>query len=292
MSKVLVMTDTVACIPSELAEEYQIKVVPAANINYDGHTYIEGETINAMEAYELIKKDPDRFITAAVTPGYLLDAYRELSLKSQDILFITLASALSAVFKTANLATDLFREESPQTTIRILDSRTVAGAQGLVVLAAAKAAAQGMSLDQVASIAEQVRQKTVGIMLLDTLRYVYRTGRMSKTSSRIASILNVKPINRVSDEGTIENVDRVRKREDGLKRLITLIKDEAGTEALHFILSHAAAPEIAEAFSEQLKQEFNCLSIVISDYSPVMGYGAGPRALFVGFHPELNLSKA
>jgi len=154
MSKVLVMTDTVACVPNQLAEEYQIRVVPAANIIYDGHTYIEGDTINAVEAYELIEKDPDRFVTSAVTPSYLLDVYRELSSKSQDILFITLASALSAVFKTGGLAADLFREESPQTTVRVLDSRAVAGAQGLVVLTAAKAAARGMNLDEVASITE------------------------------------------------------------------------------------------------------------------------------------------
>jgi len=291
MSKVLILTDTVACLPDELAEEYQIRVVPAANIVYDGHTYIEGETINAMEAYELIKKDPDRFITSPVTPSYLVDVYRELAPKSQDILFITLSSTLSAAFKTVSLAADLFRNESPQTTIRVLDSRTVAGAQGLVVLAAAKAAARGMSLDEVASVAEQVRQKTAGVMLLDTLRYVYRTGRMSKTSSRIASILNIKPINRVNDEGAIEFVDRARKREDGYRRLLALIKKEAETGSLHFILSHAAAPEMAESFSEQLKHEFNCLSMIISDYSPVMGYGAGPGAIFVGFHPELDLWK-
>ena len=108
MAKVLVMTDNVACIPYELAEENQIKVVPTANIVFDGHTYIEGVTISATEAYQLIKKDPDRFITSAITPDYLLDAYRKLSTESQDILLITLASALSAFFKTASLTACTF----------------------------------------------------------------------------------------------------------------------------------------------------------------------------------------
>lgn len=291
MPNVRVMTDNVACIPPELAKENNIMVVPTANILYDGHTYIEGVTISASEAYQLIKKDPDRFITSAVTPDYLLGEYRKVSAESHDILVVTIASSLSAFNKVASLAADLFREESPQTTVRVLDSRTCGGAQGLVALAAAKAAAQGMNLEQVADIAEQVRQKTGGIMFLDTLRYIYRTGRMSKTASRIASILNIKPINWVSDEGTVELAAKVRKREDGYKRLLELIREKAGTDALHFIVSHAAAPEIAERFSELLKQEFNCLSLVISDYSPVMGYGAGPGAMFVGFHPELGLMK-
>jgi len=291
MSKVLVMTDSVAGIPQNLAEEYQIKVVPAANIIYNGTDYIDGVTLSASEAYDLIKKDPDRFITSALAPGYFLDEYRQLSTKTQDILHITLSSALSANFKAAVLAAEMLQKESPQTNLRLFDSRTVAGAQGLIVLAAARAAAQGMDLEKVASITEQVKQKTKGIMMLDTLRYVYRTGRMSKLASRVASLLNIRPINRMTDEGTLEFVDRVRKREDGYKKLIELIKKEAETDSLHFMVMHAAAPEMAERFSELLKQQFNCLSMLISEYSPVMGYGAGPGAIFVGFHPVLDLFK-
>lgn len=291
MSKVVVMTDSVACIPKELAEKHQIEVVPAANIMFDGQTYIDGVTISAAEAYQLLRKDPDRFVTSAITPGQLMEVYRQLSARSQEILFITLASVLSAVFKTASLAADIFKSESSQTTIRVLDSRAVAGTQGLVVLAVAKAVAQGFGLDRVASLVQQVRQKTGGVMMLDTLRYVYRTGRMSKLGARLVSLLNIKPINRLSEEGKIVFVDRVRKREDGYKRLLVLIRDEAGTEALHFMITHANAPEMAERFSELLKQNFNCLSMSISDFSPVMGYGSGPGTLFIGFHPELDLLK-
>lgn len=291
MSKVLIMTDSVAGIPKNLAEEYQINVVPAANILFDGHTYIDGVTLSTTEAYQLIKKDPDKFTTSALNPGYFLDEYLKLSKKAQDILHITLSSALSANCKTAGLASEMLQKESPQTNLRIFDSKTVAGAQGLIVLAAARAAAQGKSLDDVAGIAEQVRQKTKGIMMLDTLRYVYRTGRMSKFASRMAALFNIKPINRMTDEGTLEFVDKVRNREAGYKKLIDLIKEEAKTDSLHFMLMHAAAPEMADRFSQLLRQQFNCLRVLVSEYSPVMGYGAGPGAIFVGFHPELDFLK-
>jgi DegV family protein with EDD domain len=291
MSKVLVMTDTVACIPKDLAREYNIKVVPAANIFYDGHEYIDGVTLIATDAYQLIKKDPDRFVTSALTPAYLAEEFGKASKETQNILFITLSSALSAASKTAQLAAELSKEKTPQTTIRIFDSKTVGGAQGLIALAAAKAATKGMSLDDIASIAEKARQQTHGLMMLDTLRYVYRTGRMSKMGSRIAAMFNIKPINRMTDEGKLEMVDRTRNRDDGLEILINLIQDYAKTDALHFIVSHADASDMANQFSEMLKQKFNCLSLIISDYSPVMGYGSGPGAIFVGFQPELDLSK-
>jgi DegV family protein with EDD domain len=288
MAKVAVMTDSVAGIPPALAEEYHIKVVPAANIVFDGHTYIEGITLSIAEAYELIRKDPDKFTTSALNPGYFLEEYLKLSKRTSDIMHITLSSALSANYKTAGLAAEQLKEASPQTNLRLFDSRTVAGAQGLIVLAAARAAAQGKSLSEVADIAEKTRGKTKGLMMLDTLRYVYRTGRMSKFGSRVAALFNIKPINRITDEGTIEFVDRVRNREAGYQKLIELIKKEVGSEALHFMLMHAAAPDMAERFSELLRQNFDCRRVLVSEYSPVMGYGAGPGALSVGFHPELE----
>ena len=150
MSRVTVMTDSVAGVPGELAEEYQIKIVPTAHILYDGQSYIEGVTINAMEAYQLLRKNPDKFNTSPMSPAYLLDVYRELSAKSRDILFIPVSSGLSAFYKSAALAADLLRQESPETTVHIVDSKMVASGEGIIALAAAMAAARGMTLSQVA----------------------------------------------------------------------------------------------------------------------------------------------
>lgn len=291
MSKVLVMTDSVSCISKEMAAKHHIYVVPAAHIYYNGKQYTEGVTLSATEAYQLIKNDPDRFITSALTPAYLLEEFTKASKQSSDILFIVLSSALSAASKTAAMAADLLKEKSPRTTIKILDSKTVASAQGLIVLQAAKAAVSGMSLDAVADFAEKVRQQTRGIMMLDTLRYVYRTGRMSKMGARIAAMFNIKPINKMTEEGKLEMVDRTRNRDDGLEIMVNYIKNAVTTKDLHFMVTHAADIDLANQLSNMLKKNFNCLNMVISDYSPIMGYGAGPGAVFVGFHPEINLPK-
>lgn len=289
MKKIQVMTDTVAGVPKELTLEYNIKVVPAANILVNGRTYIEGIDLSISEAYQLIERDPDRFITSAISPGFLVDTYRELSKNSQEIFFITLSSALSAVSRTAQLASESLREELPQIRVKVFDSKTCSGAQGLIVLAAARAAQKGCSLEQITGIAEKVRENCGYLVLLDTLRYVYRTGRMSKMASRLASFFNIKPISRVSSAGTLDYVTRVRKREDGVQKLLELIQQDKGTQALHFWVMHADAPEFAEQFCQRLRERLNCLSIITSEYSPVMGYGTGRGALSVGFHPELNL---
>jgi len=296
MSKITVMTDAVAGIPKELAGKYQIRVVPTAHIIYDGHIYLEGSTINAMEAYQLLRQDPDKFNTAAVPPAYLLDIYRELGTRSQEILFITISSALSALSQSAAIAADLLQQEAPEMTVQIMNSRTAGSGQGLVVLAAAKAAAQGMNLEQVASIAEQAREKTGTLILLDTIRYIYRAGRAPKLASVVGSMLGVKPLSRMSDAGEFNPAGISRTRKGGIKKMLEMIRTDAGkmirtdagTDALHFMVMHADAPRVAEELSEQLKQEFNCLSMVISEFSPIMGYATGPRTLTVGFQPELD----
>jgi len=290
MANVLVVTDTVACIPSELAEELNIEIIPAAILNIGGKDYIEDVDITADEAYEYLKQDADKFSTTPVTPEYLLAQYRKLGKENKEILFIPLSSALSALMKTATIMADEYKKEAPEVNIRIVDSRGVAGTQGLVALAAARAAAKGLSLEEVASVAEKTRQVTGGLMMLDTLKYIYRTGRMSKLKARLISLLNIRPINKMMEDGTIEMVDRDRKREKGLKKLADMIGKEAGTDALHFAISHSAAREMAEGFAEALKAKYNVLSMLISNYSPVMGYGGGPGCIFVGFHPELDFT--
>ena len=288
MSNVIVMTDSVACIPADIAKELQIKVVPAANIYIDGKTYIEGESITAAEAYRLIKEDPDRFNTSPISPDYLLRTYRELSEKTDRILFVTIASGLTALSKTARVAAELFMHTSPGINISIFDSRACASTQGLLVMAAARAAAQGKNPEEITDLLKNTRDKAGGIMMLDTLRYVYRTGRMSRTASQIASVFNIKPINKIKEDGTLEMIDRSRKTSDGIERLVKAVQKESSGQPLHFMVTHAACPENMQILVDKLKERCNCLSMITGDYSPIMGYGAGPGALFVGYHPEVS----
>jgi DegV family protein with EDD domain len=288
MSKVKVMTDSVSSITPELAREYNIKIVPAANIDYDGKMYPDGVSITPAEAYRLLEKNPDKFSATTLSPGEFMAHFREANRESNDLIYIGFSSALSGTYKLLVLAAEQYQKDNPNVNIKTFDSKTTASAQGLLAIAASRAAAAGLELNRVLKVVEKARPLTGGIMMLDTLRYVYRTGRMSKTAARLVSLLNIKPINRMTDEGTLELVDRVRKREDGYRKIMELIRKEAGTEPLHFIVSHADSPEIGDRASELLKENFDCLSLEVTEYSPIMGYAAGPRCLFIGFQPEID----
>jgi DegV family protein with EDD domain len=284
-----IMTDTVACLPPDLAKKYNIKVIPAAHIIFQGKSYTENVNISAKEAYDLIRKDPDNFITSAITPVHVLEAYRELGKDSREIIFITISSCLSAVYKSAAQAAALFKEESPTTYIKIIDSKSVAGGEGLLAIAAAQAAEKGMNISQITEMIEKLQKQTKLVMMLDTLRYIYRSGRMSKLSARLVSMLNVRPINWMTPDGTIEMASRVRNRDDGIKRIVSMIKAEVKDEELIFMLSHADDPDFIGKMADSIRQNFKVKDLIIGDYSPVMGYGAGPGAICIGFRPDLKL---
>ena len=290
MSNIRIMTDSTACIPPDLAQKYKIKIIPAAEYIINGKKYIENINITTKDAYDFIRKDSVTFTTSAVTPGQVVEAYKELSQDSQNILFITISSRLSAVYKSAGLGASIFKDMSPQTNITIIDSKSVGGGAGLAVLAAARAAEQGLGAEQVISVAQQYLKQTRCFITMDTIRYIYRIGRASKVSARIGSLLSVRPINQVTEDGTVEMLERVRSRKAMMDRVIQLAKERANDSNLTFMISHGDAPDLAEDLAGKMKQNFNCRDIIIGDYSPIMGYGGGPGAMCIAFHPEIKLS--
>ena len=111
MQNVRVMTDTLAGVPPEVADQHDIKVIPAGNITYEGRSYLDGVTITLGGAYDLLQKNPGKFQMYAVAPGYLLDVYRDVETASRDILFITISSARRAFHDPASLAAELYQRE-------------------------------------------------------------------------------------------------------------------------------------------------------------------------------------
>jgi len=289
MSKVLVLTDTVSGLSKEMAAKYGIGIIPAANIIFQGKSYPDGTGISPQEAYRYLQMDPDKFSTVTLNPSYLIEVLRETIGGHDKVVFLTIPAKLSAANKIASMTAEQLMQENPGLELRVVDSKTVASGQGLLAIAAARAAEQGLDIDQVIEYIHQTRPKIGALMLLDTLKYVYRTGRYSKTVAMIATLLQIKPVNRVNADGSMDVVDKVRKRQDGYQRLIDLIRKETATNDLHFLVAHSDAPEIAEEFINILKTRFNCLSVLTTQFSPIMGYAAGPRCLFIGFHPELGL---
>lgn len=241
--------------------------------------------ITAAQAYQALSEDPDHFGTSPSSPGDFLESYRSASLKAKNVLCITISSGLSAGYSSALLAADLAKTELPGTPIHVLDSRNVTAAEGFIVLAAAKAAAAGKTLQECTHEAEIVRDKVTFLAYLDTLKYVYRTGRVPKIVSKIGSALHIKAVLTVSD-GLVHMKHIVTDKNHAVNLMLRDMKDFIGDSISHIAVMHADVPEEAEQLKEMVAANFKCSELWITEFSPVMGYATGRGTLGLAFYAD------
>jgi len=282
--KVAIITDSIACLTREHVEQYGITIAPIP-LSFKGKIYRDWVDITPDEAYELFLQDPGSFKTAGASPGIFLEAYREASKQAKNILCITLSAKLSGAKDAAQQAREDIKEELPQATIEVLDSQTVTAAEGFVALAAARAAEEGKSLAEVVKAAEEMVGKVTFLAFLDTVRHIYRTGRIPRIAALAGSVLNIRPVLTVSS-GMVRFIGAARSREGGIKRMLKIMRDRVGQSPVHVAVMHAYALDEAQKIKERVAAEFNCAELWITGFSPVMGYATGTGTLGIAFYKE------
>lgn len=285
MDRIALVTDSVACLPPELVEQYHIHIVPAGNIYFEGKFYRDWVDLSYTEAYRMLESAPDKFFTGPTTPMEFLEAFKYLSRRASAIIYIALSSKLSTLYNMARTARDLAKKELPDTSIRIIDSRTATAAEGFVALAAARAAADGKSLTEVIETAERVKKKVDLYYILDTIQYAYRTGRIPRTVSTLGSRLNVKPLITIRG-GSAQVLGIARNKSKGLDHLLRVARQRMNHHPVHLAILHAGAPEEAENLKQQMSAEFNCVELWTSQFSPLMAYATGKGVIGMAFYRE------
>jgi DegV family protein with EDD domain len=280
---VAVITDSIACLTKDLVEQYHIGVVPV-NFYADGRIFKDGVDITPSEAYELFLRDPAAFKTSSASPGDCLEAYHQTSQHADSIVCVTLSAKLSVIYNVFQSTAEEVKTELPGISIRVLDSRTAAAAEGFIALAAARAAAEGKGLDEVIRAAEDMRDKVDLVAYIDTIRYAYRSGRIPKVAAIAGSMLHIKPLFTFS-LGKPSFIGAVRNRERGLERLLERVKEKVGARPVHVAVMHVYAQEQAEILRERVSAEFNCVELWVTEFSPLMGYTCGTGTLGLAFYP-------
>lgn len=283
MDKIAIVADSISCLTREQVEHYKITIVPV-NIFFNSKVYRDWIDLTPARAYEFLDKAPQFWKSSAASPSDYLQIYRELSKNTRSILVITLSSKLSMFYNSARNAKELIKDELPQTAIEVLDSGTAAAAEGLIALAAARAAAEGKTFEEVIAIAQKVISRVQFLGLLETIRHVYRTGRIPKLASQIGSILSIKPI-LTGSSGLIHIAAISRTRQRGIEKMLRIMKNHLqDSEPIYAAVMHADALEEAEKLRQRIAAEFNCVELFITDFSPIMGYATGKGTLALAYY--------
>jgi len=282
LSGAAVITDSLSCLPRDMLQNNNIGLVPI-NIIFNGQTYRDSIDLTPGKAYELFLKNPGAFSTSPASPAQYLEAIRQASQKARQILCITVSKHLSTGYNIACLAGEQAEQETPGLQIEVVDSTTVLAAQGFIVLAAARKAKSGSNLDDVITEVKKVQAKVTFGLVLETIRNVYRTGRVPKIAAQAGSILPVKPTLSISS-GVVKLTGLSRNMTQGIEHLIKTLKTRAKDSPVHIAVMHAYAPDEAERLQQRIVSEVNCIELWTTEVSPVVGYALGTGAIGIAYY--------
>ena len=275
MSKIRVVTDSTSDIPISLRGELGIKVVPL-KVHFGKETYLDGVTITPSTFYEKLVSTEQLPTTSQPAPldfTQMYESIREEEGEDVEIISIHIAGVLSGTYQTANIAARMVEDK---VKVHVVDSKMASYVFGQLVVAVARAAREGKSIEECLDLARRMKERTQVLFVVDTLAYLQKGGRIGKASAFLGSLLNVKPILTLDENGTVSPFEKLRGKKKAINHIIEASKNYAGQGPVVMSVIHSASEEEAVALGEKIRQEFNVQELVVTELGPVIGTYTGP----------------
>jgi fatty acid kinase fatty acid binding subunit len=273
---VRVVTDSACDLPAPLAEELGIEIVPLT-IRFGDLEFVDRRDLSPAEFWARCADSPLLPETAAPSPGAFESVFQSLADDGADgIVCVNLSAALSATSQAAELAAQKVSDRVP---VRVVDSRAVTMAQGLMAVAAARMAAAGKGIEDVAGAVLDMVPRTRIFGALDTLENLKKGGRVGSAQALLGSMLSIKPIIELRD-GKVEPESRQRTRSKALAYLADKVRQQGRLEQL--AVMHGDAPDIDE-FLDSISELYPRDQLIIGEVGAVIGAHSGPRVIGVAF---------
>ncbi len=274
--QVAIVTDSTAYLPTPILEKYSIQVIPLVLI-WDGETYQDGIDITPAAFYTRLASSDSLPSTSQPSVEAFKDSFQTLLDQGKDVAAILISSGISGTVNSAFQAKTALNTDR----IEVIDSQTAGMATGLQVIAAARTAATGGTLQDVTEIAKQAQSKTDVVFAVDTLEFLHKGGRIGGAKRFLGSMLNIKPILEMK-AGEIDAADQVRTQKRALDRLMEIIEERsADASPLHMAVMHSNVPDQAQALLERIEAHFKPEDLYLAELSPVIGTHVGPGTLAI-----------
>jgi DegV family protein with EDD domain len=269
--RIAIVTDSTAYVPKPLLDQYGILVVPNV-VNWGTQTFRDGVDLSATAFFERLKTDPVMPTTAVASVGEFQEIYGRAAEGAAGVLGIHLSTKLSGTYSAAEQAKKMI----PGARIEVIDSNATAMATGFVVLAAARAAEAGQSLDEVAAVARDAIPRVGVAFTVETLDFLRRGGRIGGAAAFVGGLLDMKPILELRN-GRVEPIERVRSKKKAVDRVLEIVAERTqGKQPLRLATIHAAAADEAKRLLEVASQRLGAVETVLAEASPTVAVHAGP----------------
>ncbi len=286
MGSVAVVTDTCHYLPRQLVAARGIHEV-SLYVHWDSREDREADLPDFDAYYDHLRTAKHLPTTSQPSIGDFLAVYEPLLEQGQEIVSIHLSSAISGTFGSAEQAREQLLGHGGE-RIRVIDSQSACGGQGLVVLAAHAAAARGLNADEVVAHAREARAALTMWFAVDTLEYLRRGGRIGAAQAYLGSALKIKPI--LTLEAEITPIERVRTSGRAFERMVEYLRTRCDDGADAWVVQHIQAPDEAARLVARGRELFGTDPCFVSEVGPVIGTHVGPGLLGVGGIPSRYVS--
>ena len=289
MSNYVIVTDSSCDLPAYLVEELEIHSVPLAFLFGEKtyYNYPDNREMAPKTFYDRLRGG-EMATTNAVNVGQVTDFLTPFLEQGLDVLILGFSSGLSTSYNSYCIAAEDVAEQYPDRTIRVVDTLCASLGQGMLVYQAAKLRQAGKSLEEVRDWVEQNKLRQCHWFTVNDLFFLKRGGRVSAATAVVGTMLQIKPVLHVDDEGRLINVAKARGRKASLLALVDKV-GELGEDVANqtMFISHSDCEEDAQFVADQIKQRYGTKEIILNYIGPVIGAHTGPGCValfFMGKH--------
>ena len=286
MRDYVIITDSGCDLSADMVEALGVDVLPM-RLLIDGNEYNHYHDYRELSMNAFYEKVRAGHFgqTSCVSTGVIAEAMESYIQKGMDVLYLSLSSGLSGSYTSACLAADTVKEDYPDAVIHVIDTKAVSVGIGMLVYMAAQNKKKGMSIEDNAKYLEEHSNNICHYFMVDDLKYLQKSGRISTISAIAGTAVGIKPIFIMNDEGKIAVTAKVRGTKVATKRLAEAVAEKCNDASMMFIV-HMDNKSGADALSERIKEKYPNTQIVVNNVGPIIGNHTGFGTLAVIFHGD------
>jgi len=283
----VILTESSCDLTPELAEQVGVEVLPLS-FTIDGKNYphYPDQRAYPIDAFYDRMRAGAVAVTAAANVTELSEGMERHLKQGEDVLFLCFSSGLSSTRDACAIAAADLREQYPDRTIYTVDTLAASGGQGMLAYLAGRKHQAGASIEEVRDFAEETKLHLAHWFTVNDLTYLKRGGRVSPAAAAVGTMLNIKPVLHVDDEGHLIPMEKVRGRKAAVQALLKHMEHSALPEQDAVFISEACCPEEAESLAEEIRRRFHPKEVIITPLGPIIGAHTGPGLLALFFLAE------
>ncbi|MBR0153138.1 MAG: DegV family protein [Lachnospiraceae bacterium] len=282
----VIITDSATDMAPEIIKEFDLHVIPTPVV-IDGKDYFDRETIQTDEFYQILRSDQHEISTYHINEAMFYSHFEPYAKRGDEVVYVCFSTGIAGTYNAANLAKRDLLEKYPDFDLTIIDSKCASMGFGLVVYLALLMQRNGADKQTVINGIEFHKNHMEHLVTVETLRYLLKGGRISKTSAIAGGLLDIKPLIEVNDDGALVAFEKVRGRKRSLERLIDLV-GERGKDLENQVMAivHGDCEETMLAVKKELEERYHPKAIKTNMIGCAIGAHTGPGVIGIIFMDE------